>query len=48
MGRPQGSKTDGKKKRETYEEVQLETGGEWAPNHAFVSVPFDEIVSVDM
>ena len=35
-----------KKHGETYEEVQLETGGEWAPNHVFVSVPFDEIVSV--
>ena len=31
---------------DSYEDVQLETGGEWAPNHVFVSVPFDEIISV--
>ena len=30
----------------SYEEVKLEAGGEWAPNHVFTSVKFDEIVSV--
>lgn len=31
---------------DSYEEVKLEAGGEWAPNHVFTSVKFDEIVSV--
>lgn len=29
-----------------YEDVKLETGDEWGPNHVFTSVKFDEIVSV--
>jgi hypothetical protein len=29
-----------------YEEAKLVAGGEWAPNHVFTSVTFDEIVSV--
>lgn len=31
---------------DSYEEAKLEAGGEWAPNHVFTSVPFDEIISV--
>ena len=31
---------------DSYERVQLEAGGEWPPNNVFVSVQFDEIVSV--
>jgi hypothetical protein len=29
-----------------YQEVKLETGGEWAPQHVFRSVPFDAIIRV--
>jgi hypothetical protein len=29
-----------------YQEVKLETGGEWAPQHVFRSVPFDAILRV--
>ena len=31
---------------DSYEDAKLVAGGEWAPNHVFVSVQFDEIVSV--
>jgi hypothetical protein len=29
-----------------YQEVKLEAGGEWAPQHVFRSVPFDAIIRV--
>jgi hypothetical protein len=31
---------------DSYEDAKLVAGGEWAPNHVFISVTFDEIVSV--
>lgn len=35
-----------KKSGAVYREVKLETRGEWAPQHVFRSVPFDEIIRV--
>ena len=35
-----------KKSGAVYREVKLETGGEWAPQHVFRSVSFEEIIRV--
>ncbi len=36
----------GEVSKEGYQEVKLETGGEWAPYHVFRSMLFDEIIQV--